>query len=350
MTGIVDSHTFSYSNVGGTAHIDTLRINGSGIDSAVPIKFLNNIGKKLILFENQVNAYNAYMINIEAGCMRFNVNESTSYFKWGSANANINATGFTDMLTLSGASLISQVPIISTKDISLQQLTSTSLKTYDDIVTSYVTTYNNGTLAATITVGPHYGKEITVSTPISMKASGGVTPPQTASFSRSITSATCSVLKGGVAFSTPIVSSNNGYGIVKTYVGSNNPYSVEQYFTNLIVTFRPAIQSTTATYTINITTAGTSTFYLNTTISNYVSSYVGVNSASGVNYSAANYSENMYNINDRTGHVEVKDLTVSNNLLIGSTITSNSLISNSIVSNSSTILNGTTTINSREVA
>jgi hypothetical protein len=69
------------------------------------VNFFTEIGKKLIFHENQNNPYNAYMVSIEAGSTRFNVNESTSFFKFSSANANLNATGFTDMMTLTGSGM-----------------------------------------------------------------------------------------------------------------------------------------------------------------------------------------------------------------------------------------------------
>jgi NDP-sugar pyrophosphorylase family protein len=60
-----------------------------------------------------------------------------------------------------------------------------------------------------------------------------------------------------------------------------------------------------------------SSFYLNTTVATVSSSNVSVFSPSGNNYSASSYSESMYNNNSRSGHVEIKDLNVSNNLLVG---------------------------------
>ncbi len=233
---------------------------------------------------------------------------------------------------------------------TLNEVTATSLKTYDDPSLTYVTTFNNTGLAATITVGAYYGKQINISIPVSFKIAGGVTPPSTTNITGTLTSCSSSVLKNGSAFSTPLVTSNNGFGIVKTYVGNNNPYSAEQYFTNLNVSFTPTVQSTSATYTINFTIVG-STFYLNTTQSNYSSSAVIVQMPSGVGYSVSGYTESLYNIGGRTGHVEVTDLNISNNLLVGtnintSSLTANSILSNSIVSNTSTILNGSTLVNS----
>ena len=79
-----------------------------------------------MFYQNQVNAYNAYMLSIESGTMRFNVNESTALFKFSSTNTPTNGTGFSDMMTLTMADMYisGNLTLPSTKTITTSTITS----------------------------------------------------------------------------------------------------------------------------------------------------------------------------------------------------------------------------------
>jgi hypothetical protein len=126
VNNIFNTPTF-FNNDTSTSGIIT-STGGIVLGSNSKVKFHNEVGKKLIFYENQNNPYNAYMLDVEGGAIRFNVNENNAVFKFSSANAISNATGFTDMMTLTGSGMVlsGDLTMPSTKTITISTIASTS--------------------------------------------------------------------------------------------------------------------------------------------------------------------------------------------------------------------------------
>lgn len=160
---------------------------------------------------------------------------------------------------------------------------------------------SNYLIVQTITVKPNHSGTITVYSPLSFFLSheASATGQTNDNLTRTLNSASCAILKNGVAFSNPTVNSTNGYGITKSYLILKTIGATwEQFVTSLYIDFTPTYNaSTTDVYQIGISASVTQSNYFNVGILRTVNFNTDVstrttigsvtfNNADGANYIA----------------------------------------------------------------